>query len=777
TKPVRIPFEPKKNLTMIFGENGSGKSSIVDAFSFLCESKFGSLDDRSGTENSFITAITGTAKELKVKLTTDQGEWTGILKGRATIEVTPLKGLPMARILRRAQILQLIEQKPTDRYKALGQYIELPGVTKGEATLREGEKDARTSYGQAVHAYDQAGEALKALWEKEGKPGTNATDWAATEKAVDLTQIATQLTSSKTISDAIISVGTRRNDYDNAVSKEKTDSDEVTKADMALKNEEAKSAGQNSSLFGLLQKAKLFVESEQKAGECPVCQQQVNRAVLAGELGARIAAMETLGKLANEAKFAREKLTRSSTLVASSKGQYASSLKTCATLLVGSFLKPVTEADLPAETLEKLSDGDTTENERVSVGETMLPILTTLKGKLYECETEWQKRINQHNSIKLQHDTLLKKKSESEALEKFSTRMKLALDLVVEKRKAYVETELASISLEVERLYRCLHPGEKLGDISLGLDTRTQGSLHLKGNFYTEQNVAPQSLFSEAHLDTLGFCVFFALSKKYGTDRTFILLDDVVTSVDDPHLERFIELLHDEAQYFAHIVITTHYRPWRDRYRHQRAPANELHFIDLRPWSLEGGIRIHKEKIAIAELRDALAANDFNRRDVANQAGILVENVLDFLTFNYGCKLPRKADPKYTLGELLNSFSGELLKAMKVEEGAIAEVIDDATKKKTRTFTLTATKELKPFIERFRALACVRNQVGCHYNYDGANVNDKDVTDFGTAAADFAELLTCPDAGDLPNRKPSGSYWETRSGRRRLYPLETPPKN
>ena len=73
-----------------------------------------------------------------------------------------------------------------------------------------------------------------------------------------------------------------------------------------------------------------------------------------------------------------------------------------------------------------------------------------------------------------------------------------------------------------------------------------------------------------------------------------------------------------------------------------------------------------------------------------------------------------------------------------------------------------------------KTLTAIRNQVGAHYNFDGALVNDADVLLFGNATVEFAELLICPDCGALPDRKPSGSYWETRTSSIRLYPLMQP---
>lgn len=70
----------------------------------------------------------------------------------------------------------------------------------------------------------------------------------------------------------------------------------------------------------------------------------------------------------------------------------------------------------------------------------------------------------------------------------------------------------------------------------------------------------------------------YCVSKKYGDENTILVLDDVMMSVDENHLDRFIDLLHSESVNFGHILVTTHYRPWRDRYRNNRAPGGRVHF-------------------------------------------------------------------------------------------------------------------------------------------------------------------------------------------------------
>ena len=45
-RPFTLAFEKGKKLTIIYGENGTGKSTICDAFEFLGKGKVGSLENR-----------------------------------------------------------------------------------------------------------------------------------------------------------------------------------------------------------------------------------------------------------------------------------------------------------------------------------------------------------------------------------------------------------------------------------------------------------------------------------------------------------------------------------------------------------------------------------------------------------------------------------------------------------------------------------------------------------------------------------------------------------
>ena len=191
------------------------------------------------------------------------------------------------------------------------------------------------------------------------------------------------------------------------------------------------------------------------------------------------------------------------------------------------------------------------------------------------CKQAAQQSIHQRNAVKGHLETHTEKLQSAAELNQLSQKLEKALEIVLRQRKDYVEEILAAISGEVERLYTALHPGEGIGKVRFHLKDKGIGSLEFFANFLDIPDVPPQAYYSESHLDTLGICVFIALSKYFITEDTIIILDDVMTSVDGPHLDRFMNLLHAEVGNFNQVIVTTHYRPWRDRYRWARGPDRQ----------------------------------------------------------------------------------------------------------------------------------------------------------------------------------------------------------
>ena len=240
------------------------------------------------------------------------------------------------------------------------------------------------------------------------------------------------------------------------------------------------------------------------------------------------------------------------------------------------------------------------------------------------------------------------------------------------------------------------------------------------------------------------------------------MIDDVFTSIDQRHMDRLIRLIHDEAEALGQLIVTTHYRPWREMYRYNKVPGLKVQIVDLLPWSLNGGVRHTRTKLVIEDLQQCLAALPFDRQQVASRAGILLESMLDHLTLVYQCKMPRRPNAAYTLGDLLAGIDSKLAKAMKTSQTPILHN------------TASKEQELKPLLDEIGSMTWIRNPVGCHFSDPGMDTADSRVEEFGKKTCEFAGALVCSSCGELPRSDKSGVDRMCRCGDLRLVPLQQP---
>jgi hypothetical protein len=284
------------------------------------------------------------------------------------------------------------------------------------------------------------------------------------------------------------------------------------------------------------------------------------------------------------------------------------------------------------------------------------------------------------------------------------------------------------------------------------LSENKQGSLEFDGEFHGHPDMQPQAYYSESHLDTLGLCVFLGLAKYFNHEDMIVVLDDVLTSVDQVHLDRVLNMISNDKDNFNQIIITTHYRPWRDKYRYSGGVAQ---LVELLPWSLSKGVRHTKTKLAADEIRDLLNVVPIDRQAIASKSGILLESLLDFLTMHYSCSLPRNRESNYTLGDYNIGLGSSLKKNLKVQKqinGTNQDII------------------LNNILEFINVNQWIRNQVGCHFSIEGQTLSDAEVIGMGESTLKLADAIICSDCGELPYRNKNGTYWHCKCENTKLNP-------
>jgi energy-coupling factor transporter ATP-binding protein EcfA2 len=762
TLPVEVIFDTTKTVALIFGENGTGKSTIADAFDFICNGTYGSLENYHFGESpkKYVPSFKMKASEVKITLNTDSSSWVAIF-GKDGPQVTPATGYPDARILRRKAILKLIDARPKDRFEELKSFISIPSIEKSEEGLREAVKFASKSFDESTKAYSQAKDGLENLWVQEDKPDANAVIWAHKESSSDITKLQAQVKEIEKLESAFKLGESALSSLDSDRTAYKGAEQSLRDAENKLKKAESEQAQQNAELLKLLEEARAYIEGRSTITQCPVCEQLITPADLVQRLKDRIKEMQEIKVLVEKVSTAKSTLHAKASLLDQTQKEACEKLKSLGSTLKSSTLAEITTLYVKWEDFSELLSGADHSESTEGQARQLWKAVLSCRNPLLSCKDASQKSINQHNAIKNYFETMKQKQAQAASLEALLKNLKAILDIVSKERKDYVEEILKSISGEVERLYATLHPGEDIGKVSFYLKPNTIGSLEFDAQFCDASDLPPQAYYSESHLDTLGICVFLALAKFFKTDKTMVILDDVLTSIDSPHLARFMNILHEEAAHYNQFFVTTHYRPWRDIYRWARGPTANTQLIELGPWTLERGLHVGEFKSAISELRDILSKGPFDRQVAASKAGIILESLLDFLTVKFRCRVPRNTRNEYTLGELAQGIDSKLRKELRSRKPPAkgAEKVD---------------LPLEPLVEKATGISWVRNAVGCHFTTLGREISDVEIKTFCTEVLVLADNLICQNCQRLPTRRPSGSYWQCSCGDLELYPLIYP---
>jgi hypothetical protein len=353
-------------------------------------------------------------------------------------------------------------------------------------------------------------------------------------------------------------------------------------------------------------------------------------------------------------------------------------------------------------------------------------------------------QLAQLNAIKRDYKSCIEAKKEAEKSLAVRKTLEQMLKVVRAKRIAYTQDFLDDVADECDRLYAQIHPDEQLGSVRFSLDQEKKGSLLQSGRFEGHDGVVPQAYFSDSHLDSLAFCFFLAVAKKSTQGNTTIIVDDVFTSVDLPHIKRILSLLIDELENYNQIILATHQRRWLDLFLTNQAPASKACVIQLRPWSMTTGVCGDSVATYLSELETCLAAKPIKRRDISTLSGFLIESVLGEMTKYLNCSVKRNPRDKYTGYDLLCGMTKacKKLKVLKRIDGSpdLVMISDGPLAIGTLVADLTTT------------LNDVRNTVGDHFNWDAADIDDAGVTTFGQNTLALARMFVCDGCGGMAVR-------------------------
>jgi hypothetical protein len=644
-------------------------------------------------------------------------------------------------------------------------------VEQSEQYLRDCVRETNDELTSLSKQLTDAQSELEQLWKDEAAPGDSWMKWAHQKSQVDITEKKTLATYLTSVIDSInIAIGSKDR-FDTSFSDYQIKCANLKDVEEKIKSSPGLSAEDAIKLLNILQQTQTYIsDMKESVTKCPVCEQPVVADQLTDSIQKRLTSMTEIKQLDERNKSAQRQLHGSkSTLSTDFDHLLKQSQNVIAVVLENKHLD-VPQLVIDVEKYEGLSKDDlgNKDKRKLCLGliDTINRCINTLKSR----HTDLQKDINQHNAIKNLYDKFIGCFKITLHVEKVLVALEKALDIIHSKRIDFTQGILNEVADEWNRLYRKIHPNEPLGNCTLSLDPNRRHSLHQGAEFEGHQGIPPQAYFSDSHLDTLGFCVWLSIAKRGTPQDTIVVLDDVFTSADSVHLRNIVELLTDEARNFSQVVITTHYRQWRDRYRYMQSASGNVHLIELHRWSLEKGVRACNSKLVLEELREALAKQPFDRQNVASKAGILLESILDTLALQYRCRTRHTRNDDHTLIELLNGCV-KLFREIRIGKSPhlanIPLTTEQVNEAAEEDFTITCPLSI---FSKIIDSSFVRNQVGCHYNLSGMEISDKEVEEFGDDVLSLAIGITCQNCGTLPGRN-RGTHFGCPCGLTKLMPL------
>ena len=732
TRPFDLDIDPDKDLTMLFGENGSGKSSILDAIDVAVNGGIGALEGISVGHNpgQYLCALGTSPATLRATVYSGQESWTGTMQ-RQVISVSGPETKPIVKILRRNRILTLVLARPQERYNALKHFIDISVVEQSENALKQKLNDVDSDINRLIAEKELQQNQLEKVWESDSRPGPGQTavEWAKDKVNTGIAELNAQLERLTQVVDVIGNAVTAKDDHRLKGSIVVTWQSELSTIEQQIESSPGLDAATAVHLIESLSKAKDYIDVEPDLNKCPTCQRPMARDELISIVDGQLNQLTELRALNDRRNTAQRRLDAAATNISQAEEALVAAMQELQQAVAANDIPEISDLNI------KWSDWSADE-QNIAVLTAIAEQIEQVKARLEEQRDGIQRDVNQFTSIQQWYEGITGANEAISNQDRIRSGLGRAHEIVRAKRVSFVQAVLNGISQEANRLFQAIHPGENISLDRLQMEEARRGSVIQTGVFHAHSDIIPQAVFSESHLDTLGFCVWLALAKREDAANKILLIDDVFSSVDSPHLGRIVDLLAAEGPNFLQIIVATHFRLWWDRCQN----AEGIQRIQLGRWTVGAGIIAQNMPLVTSQLRDLVDSPILDRQAVSSKAGVLLEEVLDGLALLYQCSLPRNKQNLYTLGALI----GSCRKLFSRHSLTVRRNVNWNTDGQSEDWQPTEGKEVFDRIDRFQF---IRNQVGCHFNPPGSEIPDDEVRDFGKATVDLVDAVTCPNCG------------------------------
>ncbi|MFD1641788.1 AAA family ATPase [Halohasta litorea] len=702
-------FEPEGNNAIIVGPNGSGKSSILEAINYLLTNRISQLD-REGMKNvkkqNVIPNIDATgdcAVSGVFKHAEDENQASVTRLVNSNDLEPPKEDLPFSlqrtidtalqgqHILTRDDLLDLIIAQPGSRREVLSELLDLPDIDERRLALQRTRKALKDQQEKAKASRNTSCERLKDL------TGSNASD--STGLRTDTLESINHLRDSfggdsvdnidpETVREEIgspaeaVSTQALQREQPRKELEQFADWLEELRADLPeqieqlealLKDYQQKEASEVAvSRLELLEQGEEVITYETDI--CPLCEQDwLGDRSLLEDVRQRREKLHEFREIVddinqlqdnlrtdfqqglNYLEYLTKELEEDEYPEVENLSILFGEIKKSSELLSGDLLEDI---DITLRNLPVFELNDLKINVGISGGIRETKSLQSRAenlGDLSDTEQRYERlksiadRWMEYKNLDTKVDRLASLASDTETAE----------SAFINARRKVIGEIYNDITDRVETYYNSIHPDESDTSTSIVV---TETGADLQKEFYDAGEYPPHSVFSEGHLDSLGLCLHLALADYLQQDeKSLLLLDDVVMSVDQNHRLEIARMIAEEFAEDYQVIITTHDELWAEQLSSQGALKGGPQ-IRLKEWSFDGGLNESRGYIDVYEqwetVEAAMESDQMER--AAHELRYATERMLQQCAVSLGGKVEYDPRLRHTLSDFKDSVCRRL---------------------------------------------------------------------------------------------------------------------
>ncbi len=609
-KSLSLPIDSNKSL-LIYGDNGTGKSSISDTMEWFyfdkvehlsseeigrkgvdaLRNKFLADAEEAFVEINYTDSNLNATKKLSIKNSKLQSTCTNSsLAFKNYLDASSKENL----ILRYRDLITFILYTKKDKLDALSHIIGYSDVVKTRDTLKKAANALKTEIKNKAYESRVNQKQALIIGQVNQPIQTDEQYYQAIADLIKPLALSIEVKDDNSIDSILKLIATPKNEtatlqvsYAKAIGKLQTLESEIDrirasyesyyyKYQLLLKDFEKFN---KISLEKLLSEGLLILErTSTQDDKCPLCLQPKSREDLIRELRARIAELSAFKK-------EKEELTESKNHAQSQIQSGSIELKS----LIGEKCMSLTENEEAKGLIEEVTSRLAVASEHIKSAsldkqtamrepselfkieiEKITKIVTELTCKMNKIldENKVDIKFSIHakiNSIKDTYSEIKTLRNEQTILKEQQQSLDTIYREFVVRQKVAFESFLRAISADINKFYLFMNEGERVDEIELvPLEENEEfAGITFQFKFHGDVVSPPNKYLSESHLNCLGISLFLSAVLAFNKINKFFIMDDVISSFDRHHRIRFANLLSEQFSDYQ-VLLFTHEKNWFD---------------------------------------------------------------------------------------------------------------------------------------------------------------------------------------------------------------------